>query len=380
MRSDRSLESGPTVPDLPERIIADRYTELEPLERGPRAFWSITVAKLPVLRTTSKPPTRSWADVRAFLARPQYYGLKRRTLGENSETRNFRDAARIATIALALIGEHDRCTSASNGVDGAELQFCAYCWRLGFAPERLTGFKQPKRIERDLPRHVEQSLASPIRCSLHRTEWSRTGKQQSNVVALRHERAREKELDRRERELIEADRKAHAPGLRFPIRGSSIIKSSDRSESEWEYFVRKTFSFAAYHKQFEGICESPKKAFDVLDKGNKYSGREEVHKELRRNPTLLAFFLMPMMLRADVCVEHDERAKLKKAHRAKLKRWEASGRKGQRPRFKMPSRAEWAELKELEAQPKPRPLSPGRRKATKHSIDKGAPQTPPAAP
>ena len=209
------------------------------------------------------------------------------------------------------------------------------------------GFRPAKRVERDLAKHLEKTLASPVRCVLHGTMRAQAGAAY-NVTTVRNGRAKEKELNKKERELIDADwiKHRHAPGLSFQIKGESLIDSDDRSG--WEVFIKNSFSFAAYDERFEGLCESPERAFTVLDdEKNAYPGRDRVHADLLSDRTKLAFYVMPMILRADVWVEHEVRAELLKQHSARLDRYAKGNGFDRKPRFKMPSRAEWARCKEL---------------------------------
>lgn len=343
--------------ELADRTIARRYMDLAPQERRPNAFWRIVTDVLPHLRSDTPPPMQSWATVESILLAPDVFGIDPLGEGSDPDTLTIHDAAAVARIAMAMVRvQSGRLTS--DRVD-LEPRLCAFCWRVGTAPRRKTGFQAAEYVEGD--------VASSVRCTVHRplqaqadverqlaffsdvpAESPKAGQQSSRddrgytPTSVRRGRARENVLLEMERERRRVDREQHAGNLwnGFEMRLKSIVAAEN--QSEWAGFMQRIFPFAAYDEQFDGLCESPERALTVLDdEGNTYPERERIHAALLSDRSKLGFYLLLMVLRADTWVELEERARLEKAYRARIKRLAQRGCSDPKIRFKMPSREEY---------------------------------------
>lgn len=280
---------------LPEEVILNLFDCLEPQDRTPRNFVrtiNLLSAGMPI---TLSDAVQSWKEVREQFRVLPFCSLP----GE----REFRaNCAAIFKFALEIHAARQGITLDGGGTSHT-VSFCRYCWRLGNTVESARGFADRKR---------PQATDTHAFCRFHEADAVKIARKRNGETVVQRKVRNQREIQKArkvarsarwiERLVIVKDRRDARLQKRTPcwISGDSIIEGRD---DLWPEFVSHFFPHIAHNITFSRAMLSPLDAFRLLEDGNAYEGMQQTHAAVSSDKRKLAFYLMPMMLRLDVCLE-----------------------------------------------------------------------------
>ena len=319
-----------------EDCLISEFDALNLADQTPTALLSIVHRLFPKEAELTPETSKSWRSVIGAS-----HALRLRSLAEDDGEAYGRRAdlgiclESAVEIILARKGKTRRSKSLQD-----DISFCRYCWRLGNTHRERRGYNDnAKKItgsgwnfSHKMSRDGQSEEAAqesrsfdfnlpPLRradthayCSIHKPSSQKITRkypqQQSRIIRkvlnqkiIQKARKISRFARRIERCVISKDKMLSlgAGVTRAWMAGDFTI--THQLDDQWPVLVSLFFPYIAANSTWSAACLSPLEAFKYLEAENIYDGQEVLHKELATDPSRLAFYIMPMMLRLDVWLE-----------------------------------------------------------------------------